>query len=232
MLSWSWYSSPSRVDSVCEALWRRCSEEARTIPAEQTQHVHQTPFHAVSLPTTPLRRMLTALQARIQYEAATLPVALVLLERYWRVTGDAPSPYAIHRLLATCLLVACKLQQDFRWNNKHFATACGIRASDLNRMEVALLESLRYDIFVHAEEAHDTIDELSERRPGKTSTTISDSASPFLLPSPYSCDLNLETSFGDLANEFAAAASASKSCYEDHALPTPRFQLPKFASCC
>ena len=55
---------------------------------------------------------------------------------------------SVHRILLTCLLIAIKFLDDDLFDNQSFSKFGGISNSELNSLEVELLDFLEYDIVV------------------------------------------------------------------------------------
>lgn len=63
------------------------------------------------------------------------------------------SPYNMHRLLITSLMLAAKIVDDRCYSNAHYARVGGIATvKEMNRLELQMLALLKYDLFVSPEE--------------------------------------------------------------------------------
>lgn len=67
--------------------------------------------------------------------------------------GEVPaiSPYNVHRLLATSLLVTSKFGSDVHYNNRAWSFISGMELAEVNRLEEAFLKALGFKMMVREE---------------------------------------------------------------------------------
>jgi hypothetical protein len=100
-------------------------------------------------------------RATVEYERRSLrqqqqrmrPLRLFRNVLHPFMNEDSPRPFAvsafnIHRLVLVMLLVCAKFTDDEIFNNAAWSTIGGIKVQELNRLEVHLLQMLRFQIWV------------------------------------------------------------------------------------
>ena len=107
-------------------------------------------FH--STPAMPLQQFLKRLHRGIKCSAECFPIALVLLDRFYRATHERIDKSSAPRLLLVSLLIATKLRDDRFYKNSAWADVSGVPLTVLNALEIKFLSAVRYDVFVEADE--------------------------------------------------------------------------------
>eukprot|EP01105_Mastigella_eilhardi_P027944 TRINITY_DN88_c0_g4_i2.p1 TRINITY_DN88_c0_g4~~TRINITY_DN88_c0_g4_i2.p1 ORF type:complete len:772 (-),score=175.69 TRINITY_DN88_c0_g4_i2:325-2640(-) len=111
-----------------------------------------TPFDSKRPPTITLH----AYMGRIaQYSGCTNDTVIAALVLIDRVIVKNPNFLVtnrnIHRLLLTCIVVACKFYEDVFYTNKFYARVGGVPVEEMNNLEIALLSLLGFDLFITPE---------------------------------------------------------------------------------
>lgn len=76
--------------------------------------------------------------------------AIVLLKRIMKFI--IINNYNIHRLLAGVLMISQKVYDDIPHNNYTWAKLCGVKIKDINKIELDILQTIDYNIFIKYEE--------------------------------------------------------------------------------
>ena len=76
--------------------------------------------------------------------------AIVLLKRVSKYL--IINNYNIHRLVGCILMLSQKVYDDQPYNNDCWAIICGVQLDDINRMELDILETIDYNMFIKHEE--------------------------------------------------------------------------------
>ncbi|GMI99084.1 cyclin p3;1 [Hibiscus trionum] len=77
-------------------------------------------------------------------------VAYVYIDRFRQANpGFRISPWNVHRLLITTMMVASKYVEDMNYRNSYFARVGGLRTKELNKMEVELLFMMGFKLHVN-----------------------------------------------------------------------------------
>lgn len=63
-----------------------------------------------------------------------------------------PNIFNVHRILLVSVLLAVKANEDVHFDNKHYSKVGGIVLSELNELEIAMLERFKFDLKVSVTE--------------------------------------------------------------------------------
>lgn len=101
----------------------RISELIDSVATQNTKTTGQiTPFHSRAIPCIPIKDYLERVAKFVYLENDTLIAVLVYLDRISRAQPSLlPSPYNIHRLAITAIVVAHKFNSDIFFNNARYS---------------------------------------------------------------------------------------------------------------
>lgn len=127
--------------------------ESRLDPASDAAWLSQkklSPFHSDRIPSISITDYIhrIAQYSESSPEAIIMSIMHILRIEHSYHSCVPVSPYSIHRLLLTSVLVTCKFFDDSYFNNKFFARIGGISTQEMNQLELAFLLTLRYDLNV------------------------------------------------------------------------------------
>ncbi|KAJ2827511.1 cyclin-like protein interacting with PHO85 [Coemansia sp. 'formosensis'] len=115
-----------------------------------------TPFHSRAVPAISVHDYLERVAKFVCLENDSLIAVLVYLDRVTRAQihrpALAPSPFNIHRLLITAIVVAHKFNSDIFFNNARYSKVGGIPLAEMNQLELELLFLARFDLKIDAPE--------------------------------------------------------------------------------
>lgn len=112
-----------------------------------------TGFHAVRPPQLSIHAYLQRIADYFVCSDECLVIGLVYIDRLMKLQPQfVVSPLSIHRLLATSMMVAAKFFDDSFFINSYYARVAGVRAPELNDLEVQFLQFLDWRLFVPPEE--------------------------------------------------------------------------------
>ncbi|KAJ1964985.1 cyclin-like protein interacting with PHO85 [Dipsacomyces acuminosporus] len=115
-----------------------------------------TPFHSRAIPGISVHDYLQRVAKFVCLENDTLIAILVYLDRISKAQSHrpslAPSPYNIHRLIITAIVVAHKFNSDIFFNNARYSKVGGVPLAEMNQLELELLFLVRFDLKIDAEE--------------------------------------------------------------------------------
>jgi len=163
---------------------RAASSPEYTVP--ETERL--TPFHSRCVPQCSLWRMASIIARTIKADDVVLAAALVLVQRY---DSRAPrnqrvSEHMLHRLYCACLQVALKAHSDVFYNNQVYAKAVGVTLREMNVLEWALVDALKWHIQVTAEQIdavlHAPFEDDAEEDERLAVSPLSRSLSPAVTP--------------------------------------------------
>ncbi|KAJ2098702.1 cyclin-like protein interacting with PHO85 [Coemansia sp. S100] len=115
-----------------------------------------TPFHSRAVPAISVHDYLERVAKFVCLENDSLIAVLVYLDRVTRAQIHRPafalSPFNIHRLLITAIVVAHKFNSDVFFNNARYSKVGGIPLAEMNQLELELLFMARFDLKIDAPE--------------------------------------------------------------------------------
>jgi hypothetical protein len=112
-----------------------------------------TPFHSISVPPVSILSYLARIHKYSQCSDACLVLALVFIDRLVKMRPEFKvSKPCVHRLVATCVLMAIKVHDDIYYSNAYYGRVMGIRTSELNKLESCLLGLVGWKVSVSVEE--------------------------------------------------------------------------------
>lgn len=115
----------------------------------------RTQFHAQSIPSIDISSYLTRIQKYCPATNECYIAILVYIHHIMRLNKSKlyHSPitvdsYSIHRLIISSIMLSAKLFSDVFFTNHRYAKVGGIKADELNRLEVLMLLSLDFELFI------------------------------------------------------------------------------------
>lgn len=110
-------------------------------------------FHASRIPALSVHDYLTRLAAFYGCSDQCLVLTLVYVDRIVKKHPEfVVSPWSIHRLLMTGMMVAAKFWDDTYYNNTHYAKVGGVRLQEMNRLEMHFLKLIGWRLQVLPQE--------------------------------------------------------------------------------
>ncbi|KAJ2760793.1 cyclin-like protein interacting with PHO85, partial [Coemansia nantahalensis] len=115
-----------------------------------------TPFHSRAVPAISVRDYLERVAKFVCLENDTLLAVLIYLDRVARAQRHRPalllSPFNIHRLVITAIVIAHKFSSDVFFNNARYAKVGGIPLAEMNQLELEMLFLMKFDLKVDTAE--------------------------------------------------------------------------------
>lgn len=81
-----------------------------------------------------------------------LVIMLIYLDRYTEASGVPLCFRNVHRLVITAIMVAAKLRDDIYFSNAYYSSIGGVTNSELNFLEVELLNTISWQTWVEPSE--------------------------------------------------------------------------------
>ena len=75
---------------------------------------------------------------------------IILIKRV--LTTISVNNYNIHRIIAGVFMLSQKVYDDYHYTNECWAYICGIQLSDINKIELDILEIIDYNTFIKHQE--------------------------------------------------------------------------------
>lgn len=108
-----------------------------------------SPFYSTAPPAIDLSAYMRRMHDYMYCSLEAYVLASVLITRLEETSKQSIiCPGSVHRLLLTASVVAAKMNDDVFLDNKHYADVGGISLTEMNRLELALLDTLNYQVFV------------------------------------------------------------------------------------
>ncbi|KAI9504426.1 cyclin PHO80-like protein, partial [Coemansia spiralis] len=107
-------------------------------------------FHSRSVPPISVLHYLDRVAKFVGLDNDSLIAVLVYLDRVTRAQMHHPSlalsPYNIHRLMLTAIVVAHKFNSDIFFNNLRYSKVGGIPLAEMNQLELEFLFLIKFDL--------------------------------------------------------------------------------------
>lgn len=113
----------------------------------------RTCFHAAQLPEISIADYLARLVRWFKCSDGCLVMSLVYIDRVVKTCPEVVvSPWSVHRLLVTSLVLAAKFWDDDFYSNRHYAGVGGVKLQELNSLEARFLGLIGWRLTVSPEE--------------------------------------------------------------------------------
>ncbi|KAJ2156117.1 cyclin-like protein interacting with PHO85, partial [Coemansia sp. RSA 552] len=115
-----------------------------------------TPFHSRAIPSISIHDYLERVAKFVCLDNDSLLAVVVYLDRISRAQIHRPSlalsPFNIHRLVITAIVVAHKFNSDIFFNNARYSKVGGIPLGEMNQLELEMLFLVKFDLKVDVAE--------------------------------------------------------------------------------
>ncbi|KAJ2814385.1 cyclin-like protein interacting with PHO85, partial [Coemansia erecta] len=115
-----------------------------------------TPFHSRAVPSISMHDYLERVAKFVCLENDSLLAVLVYIDRITRAQAHrpslAPSPYNIHRMAVTAIVIAHKFNSDIFFNNARYSKVGGIPLGEMNQLELEMLFLVKFELKVDVSE--------------------------------------------------------------------------------
>lgn len=157
-------AEPVKVKTASDVKVKACEEDFIPALAQVLDFLgsqcagggKQTIFDGVRAPA---KGIATYLERLRKYFGCTLECYVMGLVYLDRLVKKQPtfqiSPINVHRLIATCLLLAAKMQDDTFYTNTYYAQVSGLSLQEMNKLEAELLRLLGWNLYVPPKEYAD-----------------------------------------------------------------------------
>jgi hypothetical protein len=195
---------------LLESIASICDEMCRTNDMIQaTTYSPPTKFHAVAAAPLSVLDYLHRIKRYSMCSDSCFVLLVIYLDHAYKLSNLVADSLSIHRLIISAMLLCCKFYEDKTHRNNVFAQIGGISTQEMNRLEVELLNALRFDLNVSHELFYQYESTLRLRYLQRHAKAIMN---------PYS------TSLSSLANPYAPL-TRSQSCHTPnlkHSIPLER----------
>ena len=105
-------------------------------------------FSANSIPNISIRDYIIRIQNYSDLEKSTLILSLILIDKMCTKSGILLTPYNIHRILFSSVLISIKYNEDSYFDNTFYSQIAGVKPSELQILEYTFLEYNDFNVFV------------------------------------------------------------------------------------
>lgn len=128
---------------VCNFLLKVCDQN-KHLPTEK-----KNPFCLLHVPELSLPVYISYLMSNIYNSPSALVVAMEFIARLTAQSKIVLTSYSAHKLVLVSYTLALKAVEDWHVSNKHCAQVGGISLLEFNHLEMLMVSSLNWDLFVH-----------------------------------------------------------------------------------
>ena len=83
---------------------------------------------------------------------STFIIALIYIDRICELSNIILTPFNIHRLICTSVIIAIKYNEDIIYENSFYADVFGIDSEELILLELKFLELINFNLFIHTKQ--------------------------------------------------------------------------------
>ena len=111
-----------------------------------------SPFSAPQVPPISIDAYLERIFSYSKCEESSLVSSLIYLDRISSDGNVLLTPYNIHRILFTSVLVAIKYNEDRIHKMKYYASIAGVSEKELRILESVFLSLVRFNLYINEKE--------------------------------------------------------------------------------
>ncbi|CDI87136.1 hypothetical protein, conserved [Eimeria praecox] len=123
-----------------------CGDESCRRPSVATR------FDSICPPATSIAAYIPRLYRHFRCSEEVFVFALIYLDRVIRANHIKINALNIHRLVLAASVIGVKFVEDVRYSNRYYARVGGVGLTELNRLELAFLKLVKFDLTVSKEE--------------------------------------------------------------------------------
>lgn len=123
---------------------------------------NKTPFHAQKLPPISIKSYLERFAKFSDCSDDAFIYALIYLDKAGDLFEDFTlDSFNVHRMILTCLVLACKFNNDFYYKNSYYAKIGGLKAEEFNVLEKDfLVDYVQFSLYVSQETYDEYLQDL------------------------------------------------------------------------
>jgi len=122
----------------------------------------KTAFHAQKLPPISIKSYLERFAKFSDCSDDAFIYALIYLDKAGDLFEDFTlDSFNVHRMILTCLVIACKFNNDFYYKNSYYAKIGGLKAEEFNVLEKEfLVDYVNFSLYVSQETYNEYLQDL------------------------------------------------------------------------
>jgi len=105
-------------------------------------------FSAYTIPNISIKDYLIRIQNYSLMEKSTLILSLILIDHMCKKSNIVLTPYNIHRILFSSVIISIKYNEDSYYDNTFYAQIAGIKPNELKLLEYKFLELNDFNVYV------------------------------------------------------------------------------------
>ena len=109
-------------------------------------------FSANLIPGITIKDYLIRIQNYSGIEKSTLILSLILIDHMCKKSNVILTPYNIHRILFSSVLISIKYNEDSYYDNNFYAQIAGIKANELQLLEYKFFELNDFHVYINDKE--------------------------------------------------------------------------------
>ena len=109
-------------------------------------------FSAQSIPTISLKDYLERIKIYSQVENNTLITSLIYVDRLCQKTNLILTPYNIHRIIFTAILLSLKYNEDLIYDFSYYSKIAGVSVKELKKLESEFINLIDFSLYVEKEQ--------------------------------------------------------------------------------
>ena len=109
-------------------------------------------FSSLKYPKIPLSNYIKRIKKYTEMDESTFIIALIYIDRICEISNLILTPFNIHRLICTSVLIAIKYNEDIIYENSFYADVFGIDSEELILLELQFLGLINFNLFIHKNE--------------------------------------------------------------------------------
>lgn len=138
------------IQVIAHVLQLTCDDNTREIHRSECNDI--THFHGVSTCTTSILDYLTRISILLPHVSSiNFVVMCMYMNMYGHILHNKANiinHYTIHRLIITSIMLSVKFHEDSYTSNKGFAAIGGIALRELNTLEIDMLSTLQFQLYI------------------------------------------------------------------------------------
>ncbi len=137
--------------SQLEYIFKIISENLLNITSSNKQikiSPNISPIFNINKPLISIYDYLCRINRYSSFELSTYIVSLIYLDRICKEAKIFLTPYNIHKLLFTSILIAAKYNEDKLYTNSHYAKIAGVSTKELINMENCFLFAIKFKLYI------------------------------------------------------------------------------------
>ena len=109
-------------------------------------------FSAYTIPNISIKDYLIRIQNYSLMEKSTLILSLILIDHMCKKSNIVLTPYNIHRILFSSVIISIKYNEDSYYDNNFYAQIAGIKPNELKLLEYKFFELNDFHVYVNDKE--------------------------------------------------------------------------------